>query len=115
MIHMEVFQEKCERVEKLQKQHSNTLNSNKVNSYSNLNFSGLINYKLLKHALAKTGASKSIIVVKNVPTNLLRHKEPSDILQNTSRSKVITSYEVELEFKLSKFCTTKKYIFFCSR
>ena len=77
---MTVFQGECKRVEKLQKSHSNTLNSNKISSYSNLNLSHLINYELLKHALAKIDASKSIIVVKNVPTNLLRHKEPSDIL-----------------------------------
>ena len=80
-IHMTIFQWECKREEKLSKSLSNNLNhSNKINYYSNLDFSHLTNYKLLKHTLVDTGASKSIIVVKNVPTNLLRHKQSSDVL-----------------------------------
>ena len=75
-----LFQGECERAIKLLKSHSNILNSNKINCYSNPDFSHLINYKLLKYALINMGASKSIIVAKNVPTNLLCHKQYSNIL-----------------------------------
>ena len=106
---MTIFQWECKREEKLSKSLSNNLNhSNKINYYSNLDFSHLANYKLLKHALIDIGASKSIIVAKNVPTNLLRHKHPSNVLWNTNGGKFATSYEVELEFKLPKLCSTKE-------
>ena len=74
-INMAIFQGECERVEKLLKSRSDNLKySNKINCYSNPDFSHLTNYKLLKCALANTSAYKSIIVAKNVPTNFLRYK-----------------------------------------
>ena len=42
-----------------------------------------------------------------MPDNLLRHKQPSDVLWNTNGGKFTTSHEVELEFKLPEFCATK--------
>ena len=79
-IYIAVFQGEYKRVEKLSKLLSNTLNSNKNNCYSYQDFSHLINYELLKHALVDTGVSKSIIIAKNVPTKLLYHKQLSDVL-----------------------------------
>ena len=108
-IHIVIFQGECERVEKLSKLRSDNLNhSNKIDCYSNLDFSHLTNYKLLQCALIKTGASKLIILAKNIPTNLLCHKQPSDVLWNTNGSKFTMSHEVELEFKLPKLCSTKE-------
>ena len=73
-INIAVFHREYKRVEKVSKLHSDNLNNSKTNYYSNPNFSHLINYKLLKHTLVNTDAYKSIIVVKNVPTNLLCQK-----------------------------------------
>ena len=62
------------------------------------------------------GALKLIIMAKNVPTNILRYEQPCNVLWNTNGGKFATLHEVELEFKLPEFCTTKKYkTFFHSR